>query len=527
MSSALQSLVSTSTQLLTPLAVTISAYVFCKLARFVWWEYVSNPLSDFPGPANPSWIYGNMKQIRDAENSVLHESWTGEFGKTIKYKFFFGRSRLYTTDLKAIYHVLMNSQTYQKPEQSRLFLSRLLGDGVLVVEGDKHREQLRDSWTTEIKEQSKGDSHTCRINVIQGLSRMTLDVIGLAGKIWFNYNINALKGEKNELSDAFNTLFSFNPRLTIFMFLRIMLGRFDFLLPAETDRPTNQARASMDRIGKQLLRESKEAIAREGKDETFKRRDLLSLLLKANMSTNIPESQRMSDADVLAQVPTFLVAGHETTSNSTTWALYALSLRPDVQSKLREELFTVHTDNPSMDELNDLPYLDAVVRETLRVHAPVPSTMRVATEDDVVPLGTPFVDQKGRERNVLEIRKGQTIFIPILAINRSTEIWGEDAGEFRPERWQSVPEAAGTIPGIWGNMLTFLGGQRACIGYRFSLVETKALLFTLVRAFEFKLAVSVDEIGKKSAIVQRPVLKSDPKGRTQMPLLITPYERVD
>lgn len=57
----------------------------------------------------------------------------------------------------------------------------------------------------------------------------------------------------------------------------------------------------MDRIGKQLLRESKEAIAREGKDETFKRRDLLSLLLKANMSTNIAESQRMSDADVLAR----------------------------------------------------------------------------------------------------------------------------------------------------------------------------------------------------------------------------------
>ncbi len=55
----------------------------------------------------------------------------------------------------------------------------------------------------------------------------------------------------------------------------------------------------------------------------------------------------------------------------------------------------------------------------------------------------------------------------------------------------------------------------------------KVLLFTLVRAFEFKLAVPPDDIGKKSSIVQRPVLKSDPKAGSQMPLLITPYVPVD
>jgi hypothetical protein len=92
MSIASRSLISSSVQLLTPLAVTIGAYVFYKLARFVWWEYVSNPLSDFPGPASPSWISGNVKQIRDAENAVLHEAWTREYGKTIRYRFFFGVS---------------------------------------------------------------------------------------------------------------------------------------------------------------------------------------------------------------------------------------------------------------------------------------------------------------------------------------------------------------------------------------------------------------------------------------------------
>ena len=116
--------------------------------------------------------------------------------------------------------------------------------------------------------------------------------------------------------------------------------------------------------------------------------------------------------------------------------------------------------------------------------------------------------------------------------------------DFRPERWESIPEAASAIPGVWGNQLTFLGGPRACIGYRFSLVEyvlaqpcigaadtrcdrrMKALLFTLIRAFEFQLAVSPDEIKKKATIVQRPVLASDPDGKNQMPLFVKPYQRL-
>lgn len=92
--------------------------------------------------------------------------------------------------------------------------------------------------------------------------------------------------------------------------------------------------------------------------------------------------------------------------------------------------------------------------------------------------------------------------------------------------------------------MTFLGGPHACIGYRFSLVESvphilhhyfysillltnrmKALLFTLIRAFEFELAVSSEEIIKKSAIVQRPLLKSDPKAGNQMPLFLRPVNR--
>ena len=188
----------------------------------------------------------------------------------------------------------------------------------------------------------------------------------------------------------------------------------------------------MDRIGNQLLKESKTALAGANgeKDDRFQKRDLLSLLLKANLSTDIPESQRMNDRDVLARkslclphigwnwtysrgpyVPRRWPRNHQVyailsrswfcklrhhDSNATTWALYSLSIDSNIQTKLRDELFTIQSDNPTMDELNSLPYLESVVRETLRLHTPVAGTMRVAVKDDIVPLGTPFVDKKGK-----------------------------------------------------------------------------------------------------------------------------------
>jgi cytochrome P450 len=71
------------------------------------------------------------------------------------------------------------------------------------------------------------------------------------------------------------------------------------------------------------------------------------------------------------------------------------------QSKLREELLTFSTDNPTLDELNSLPYLEYVVREVMRVHAPVLFTQRMAMEDDVLPLSKPYIDQRGRSHDSL------------------------------------------------------------------------------------------------------------------------------
>ena len=90
------------------------------------------------------------------------------------------------------------------------------------------------------------------------------------------------------------------------------------------------------------------------------------------------------------------MAGHETTSTATTWCLHTLSKHPHIQAKLREELLSVDTPTLGMDALNALPYLDFVIRESLRVHTIVPSSMRMAMKDAIIPLEKPVKLKDGR-----------------------------------------------------------------------------------------------------------------------------------
>lgn len=121
---------------------------------------------------------------------------------------------------------------------------------------------------------------------------------------------------------------------------------------------------------------------------------------------------------------------------------------------------------PEMDVLQGLSYLDAVVRESLRVNAPVSNTVRTAAEDDVIPLSEPIIGRDGNKLNEITVAKGDTVFVGILNMNRAPEIWGEDAAEFKPERWidGTIPETATKgIEAPWAHIATFLAGPRGAL----------------------------------------------------------------
>ncbi|KAI9059130.1 cytochrome P450 [Trametes sanguinea] len=540
------------------LAVTCAILVYVLWRLYKRWSFVyRSPLRNLPGPPSPSWLYGNMKEVFTTDGHAVPDKWFAQYGRTYVDHGFGMTPQLWTLDLRAIHHILTHSMDYGVPEDNVKTVGELLGKGMVaagsclygisyrVMVGEQHRQQrrimnpafgpgqIRDLtpvFLQKAQELSRVWSRAvqngpARLDVSGDFSKMTLDIIGLAG---FGYDFQALNdgGKPNEFSVAFKEFSSNVARIP-----RHMRYLWPFLkpFPIESIRRVQRVAATIRRISAQLLQERKAAILREKEAEhpdgvqstDLQGRDLLTLLIKANMAKDVPENQRLSDEDVVGQVPTFLMAGHETTSIALSWALFALSKNPSIQHKLREELLAVPTDTPSMEELSALPYLDMVVRETLRLHAPVAMRMREAKRDDVIPVSEPFTDRYGRVQNEIRIAKGNLVMLPILALHRSKEIWGDDALEFRPERWEQPPEVSADIPGIWGHLLSFLGGPRACIGYRFSLTETKAALFTLLRAFEFELAVPPEHVMTRTAPLQRPFLRGEE--RPQLPLIVKPY----
>ncbi|KAK7038524.1 cytochrome P450 [Favolaschia claudopus] len=516
-----------SLSLLASVAATLGAYALFALLRLYYNEWTS-PLRAIPGPKSDHWLFGNRKQLFDNFDGK-EGLWTQQYGRNLRMNGFLGFSNLYTTDPKAIQHVLSNSNLYQKPVSDRYVIGRIIGPGAnnpafgpthlralteLFVEKSK---QLRDIWTAKAKQ----NGGIVKLNVVPEFSTAALDIIGKAG---FNYDFKSLGKEtgdfRDELHEAFVEVGTVGDMQRTFVgALRISFPALRPFLPkTNIDRTIDAAQDTMRRIGMGLLEESKRQAAAGA--ESRSSRDLLSLLVRANMDKDVPESQRLSDDDVLAQVPTFLVAGHETTAAS--WTMFELAKNPEIQSRLRDELLSVDNDTPSMDELNTLTYLDCVVRETLRAHAPVPFVGRVAMKDDVIPLQHPYTDRYGVVHDTMHIRKGQSVVLPILAINREPGIWGPDALDYIPDRWRGTISTS--IPGVWSQMLTFLGGPHACIGFRFSIVELKALLFTLVRALEFELAVPKEDIGRiKAPAVQLPFVRSEAGAGSQMPLLIKPF----
>ncbi|KAJ6475991.1 cytochrome P450 [Mycena vitilis] len=528
-------------QLLFPFAATAVCYGLLYLTRFVYQAF-TYPLRNLRGPRNPSFIFGNFNEVQNDRQQTA--KWRDEFGSTFRFKSLFSTNTLYTSDVKALSHIIANASIYQTPEFEKRARKAVLGNGILTVEMEDHKRQrrilnqafgtsqiralteifvekavqLRDIWASQLSQ--KSDAST-PIDVYAWIRRMTLDVIGEAG---FHYQFNALTTteDSSELSHAFTEL-NHSPNMKRSTLVRAVLARVPILkyLPLQGQDAAVNAHKQMFSVAGRIVSDSIRGL--EGEKSVGDKKDVLSVLLRANLNTNLPENQRMSENEVVSQIPTFLIAGHETTSSATAWALNALSLDPNMQTKLREELFTLSTENPTMDELNSLPYLESVVREVLRVYAPVTFLDRVALEDDVLPLSKPYIDSTGEAHDTLHIPKGQVIHMPILSVNTDPEIWGDDAAEFKPERWANVPGAASGIPSVWANLFTFFAGPSNCIGFKFSLVEFKALLFTLVRAFEFEPAVPSGGIAPTSAGLQSPMVLAEPEKGTSLPLLLKPY----
>jgi len=231
-------------------------------------------------------------------------------------------------------------------------------------------------------------------------------------------------------------------------------------LPPSLPHPGSRA---MVRDGRQLREVARRVLAKAKESEGD---ELLQRLVTARDPTT---GDVMPDALIVDNVVTFLIAGHETTSQALTWTLYLVALFPEWQERVRQEVRNVAgTGAIGREELVKLPLLDAVFQEAMRLYPPAPVLMRRTTAP--VTLGG------------MELGAGTTIVIPVYVVHRHRRLW-RDPLRFDPSRF-----AAETKPTRHRcAYMPFGAGPRTCIGGTFAMVEGKTILATLLAQASFAL----------------------------------------
>lgn len=192
------------------------------------------------------------------------------------------------------------------------------------------------------------------------------------------------------------------------------------------------------------------------------------LLDKLFAATDPDTGRPLTHDEIRSEVQTFLLAGHDTTSTTITYAVWQLGRRPDLQAEVAAEARAVGERDLTMADLPSLPLTVRVIHEALRLCPPGAAIER-SVEHDVAVDG-------------YRIEAGHEVMVSIWALHRDPSIWGADAEEFDPERF--LPERS--IGRDRWAYLPFGGGGRSCIGDHFAMSEAVIALATLTRAVEFE-----------------------------------------
>lgn len=417
----------------------------------------------------------------------------------IRYLGILNQEHLLLTSPQAISEVLVtNSYDFVKSPEVRLGIGRLIGDGLVLSEGDAHKFQRKllnpafafrrikdlypifwdkalqgvETIVQHIHESNgpgtDGTGKTGFIEVGGWASRITLDIIGIAA---LGRDFGAIKDPNNSLFQTYQNVFGSSRWTRILFMLRLVMPAwFVNNLPIQREAEFKAAIKLLRHTCDDLIQDKKKKLA----DKELNDLDILSVAV---------ESGGFTDENLINQLMTFLAAGHEPSVISFTWAIYALCCHPEVQTRLRQEVQehlpaindpTTRASVTSVD-IDDMPYLNAVCSEVLRFHPSVTMSTRVALKDTSI-LGN-------------RVPKGTRVIFGTLATNKDPALWGPDASQFNPDRWMPKYEGdtSATIGGASSNfaLLTFLHGPRACIGMRFARAELACLLAAWVGRMEF------------------------------------------
>ncbi|KAM7194494.1 putative cytochrome P450 E-class, group I [Rhypophila sp. PSN 637] len=472
------------------LAATLPLYFI--LYQSILYPFYLSPLRHVPTvPGFPLW--GQFFTIISEECGVPQRKWHKRHGPIIRYFFPFGAERLSIADDEALKHMtIKNPYNYPKPVRAKLWMVRILGEGVLLAEGQDHIMQRKALtagfsiqsiraltpifWEKSLlmakiwrEEMTSASVTTKSYEILEWLNRCTLDIIGKAG---FGYDTHSLEDPDVPIREAYRLVFAFD------FFSRLLHGLQAFIpaskyIPAKMNRDMETSRAI-------ILAKATEIITTklDEAENNIGSKDILALIAKENKKLKAAGEEGLSFNTMRDQIMTFLGAGHDTTATAVAWTIHLLSTHPEIQSRLRDEIKSympfLFSDSErysatalSQADPDKLPYLDNICRESLRYIPPIPMTVRQSLSSDT--LGG------------YHVPGGTVIYVLANTINRLPQFWGPTADEFDPDRWDKLPETA--VPNAF---MTFLQGPRGCIGRKFAETEMKILLCALLSLYEFE-----------------------------------------
>ncbi|CAE6522742.1 unnamed protein product [Rhizoctonia solani] len=514
-----------------------------------------------PGPPGGNLFYGHLERIIGPTGPGYQEHIFSTYGTTMQIRGMFYSKALFTIDPTVISTVLIKEKSkFERSHESTVMIRSIFGGrgGLLGITSEEHRIQRKmpifTNTTKEIcdffSKQVSTSKLSKEINVLRGATAAAIDSIG---KIGFGYSFNSFKEEQNNYSDSIQdvtqSLIRIGPLIQLLPYVQ-RLGTPAFrrwmlkISPFGAIRQLRNAVNFQNEQADKILRIRQELIS-SGVDissEPGGGKDIITLLMKAE---GREDSTIFTDREILVGHMNVLIAGgHETTrfvifryviqtfthfsghGNSTAIAriLDELAHNQGIQNTLRDELNYYYDTNP--DEFNskgllELPYLDGVVREVLRLYPPFTIITRVCQEDTVIPLAYPINTPSGKISSI-PIKKGTVIFLNSLFYNRHEDIWGERASDFLPERWigKKLNEVVQTdlrLPGVYSSMMTFGAGSYGCIGIKFAVMEIKTIIAGLIRKFRFEPATQ--ECTWLNIGMQFPYLKEDINDSKRSPKL--------
>ncbi|GAB9475659.1 Cytochrome p450 [Globisporangium polare] len=358
---------------------------------------------------------------------------------------------------------------HQRKTASHLFSLQMMHDTV---------EQTVVHYTTILCERlGEISSANETVNFKRLLDIFTMDVFT---KIGFGVDLNSLRSSENQaFLDAFE-------RASLGLLLRFQVPTWYWQLKKKLNIGSERVMAEdiktlntmvYDIISRSMARRRSSEKAGGGHDPSSGR-DLISLFLEKEETEYANGEQTKTDASFIRDMAvSFLAAGRDTTSQSMTWLILMLNRNPRVLQKVREELneqlpglFDGSKTVPSMEDVQQLTYLEAAIRESLRLNPVVGANSRMALRDTTLHDGT-------------FIKKGTRVGLHSYVLGRLPWVWGDDACEYKPERW--IDAETGKLMQVSPfKFQAFLGGPRTCIGMKFALMEMKMAMAAVLSKFE-------------------------------------------